>query len=121
MKAFRKAVESWDMTALVELLAPDVTFNSPAAFKPYQGRELVGFILATVAQVFEDFVYVDELEAGTRSMLRFRARVGDRACEGVDLIERNDAGQVQTLTVMVRPLSALQALAEAMGARLARK
>jgi limonene-1,2-epoxide hydrolase len=118
MQAFRKAVEGRDLAAVTALLAPDVEFWSPVSFKAYRGRDTVGFILATVATVFEDFVYVDELGGDGRSMLRFRARVGDRAAEGVDLIELDAAGQVQRLTVMVRPLSALQALAERMAARL---
>jgi len=118
MQSFRRAVEARDLAALTSLLALDVEFCSPVAHKPYHGREVVGFILATVAQVFVDLTYVDELESGTHSMLRFRARIGDRQGEGVDLIERNDEGLVQRLTVMIRPLSALQALAEEMGARL---
>jgi hypothetical protein len=118
MKRFRQAVEQRDLAALTELLSPEVVFNSPVSFKPYRGREQVGFILATVATVFEDFVYVDELEVGSHSVLRFRARIGNRDAEGVDLIERDADGQVASLTVMVRPLSALQALGEAMRARL---
>lgn len=118
MRAFRRAVESRDLATLTSLLADDVEFRSRVSFSPYRGRDTVGFILATVAQVFEDFVYVDELEAGAHSMLRFTARVGERALEGVDLIERDGEGRVQRLTVMVRPLSGLQALAEAMRARL---
>src|SRR3954469_1969662 len=118
MKEFRKAVEAQDLAAVSLLLAPDVTFQSPVTYKPYHGRDQVGFILATVAQVFEDFVYVDELETGTHSALVFRARVTGRDVEGIDLIERNAEGRITSLTVMVRPLSGLQALAEAMKARL---
>jgi len=118
MKAFRQAVEARDMQAVIRLLAPDVTFNSPVSFKAFHGREQVGFVLSTVATVLTDFVYIEELEAESRSMLRFRARVGDREVEGVDLIEQNDEGLVATLTVMVRPLSGLQALGDAMRARL---
>ena len=117
MRAFRQAVEARDLGALTALLAEDVVFHSPVSFKPYRGRAEVGWILATVAQVFEDFVYVDELETGLHSALRFTARIGDRTLEGVDLIERDASGAVQKLTVMVRPLSALQALGEAMKAR----
>src|SRR6478609_11456751 len=118
MKEFRKAVEASDLAALTLLLAPDVSFHSPVTYKPYRGRDTVGFILATVAQVFQDFVYVDELETGTHSALVFRARVGGKDVEGIDLIERNAEGLVSSLTVLVRPLSGLQALAEAMKARL---
>ena len=121
MKAFRRAVEAKDLTALAALLADDVVFSSPVSFHSYRGREQVGWILATVATVFEDFVYVDELENGAHSMLRFRARIGERAAEGVDLIEQDEHGAIRALTVMIRPLSALQALAEAMAARFAKK
>jgi hypothetical protein len=119
MQAFRRAVEARDLAALTELLAEDVTFYSPVSFQPYRGRELVGWILATVATIFEGFEYVDELATGGHSMLRFRTRIGDRQAEGVDLIEVDETGKVRTLTVMVRPLSALQALGEAMRARFA--
>ena len=117
MKAFRQAVEARDLAALTALLAPDVVFHSPVSFKPYHGREQVGWILATVATILEDFVYVDELESGQHSALRFRTRIGDRVAEGVDLIERDAGGAIRTLTVMIRPLSALQALGAAMSAR----
>src|SRR5271170_5769036 len=106
MQAFKRAVETRDLAALSLQLAPDVEFRSPVSHKTYHGREVVGFMLATVAQVFADFTYVDELESGTHSMLRFRMRVGDREGEGVDLIDRNADGLVQRLTVMIRPLSA---------------
>ena len=119
MRAFRQAVEAMDLQALTALLHDDVVFHSPVSFKPYRGRAEVGWILATVAQVFEDFTYVDELETGRHSALRFTARIGDRSVEGVDLIERDEAGAVVALTVMVRPLSGLQALAAAMAARFA--
>jgi len=119
MRAFRQAVEANDLAAVAALLADDVVFHSPVSHKPYRGREQVGWILATVATVFEDFTYVAEAENGRQSMLRFRAHIGDRQLEGVDLIERDEAGKVAALTVMVRPLSALQALGEAMRARFA--
>jgi hypothetical protein len=118
MKAFRQAVEARDLAALTQLLAPDVEFHSPVTFKSYRGRDTVGFILATVAQVFQDFEYIGELTEGEHSALRFRARIGDKQGEGVDFIEVDDAGLVKRLTVMVRPLSALQALAEQMRTRL---
>src|SRR2546423_6380914 len=121
MRAFREAVEAKDLAALTALLAPDVVFHSPVSFKPYRGRDEVGWILATVATLFEDFVYVGEATNGAHSLLRFRTRIGDRQAEGVDLLETNADGAVVALTVMVRPLSALQALAEAMAARFAQR
>ena len=119
MKAFRQAIEARDLAQVATLLAEDVVFHSPVSHKPHRGRDQVGWILATVATVFEDFVYVDELEHDGHSQLRFTARIGDRQLEGVDLIEQDSAGKIAKLTVMVRPLSGLQALAEAMAVRFA--
>jgi len=118
MKAFRRAVEASDLPALKALLSPEVIFHSPASFKPFRGAELVGFVLETVSTVFEDFGYTAEFQDGPRSGLVFRARIGDKQVEGIDLIETDEKGLISSLTVMVRPLSGVLALAEAMGARL---
>jgi hypothetical protein len=120
MDAFRRAVEARDIVAVTALLAPNVAFYSPVSHKPYRGRDLVGWILAAVITIFEDFEYVDALGGdGPSSMLRFRAHIGDRDVEGVDLIDLDEQGRVATLTVMVRPLSGLQALAENMAVQFA--
>lgn len=117
---FRNAVESGDRSRLDELLSADVAFRSPAVHRPYEGREALGAILGAVAQVFEDFRYTDQVESadGGLATLRFSARVGDRELEGVDLLRFDTEGRIVELTVMIRPLSGLRALSEAMGARL---
>ena len=117
--AFRAAVESGDLEAGVALLADDVRFNSPVVHKPYAGRETVATILRCAFGVFEDFRYTDELEAPGVHALIFRARVGDRELQGLDLIRTGDEGRITDFTVMVRPASGLMALAERMGAALA--
>jgi ketosteroid isomerase-like protein len=123
MHPFRAAVEAGDLDRVTALLAEDVTFCSPAVFKPYSGRETVAFILATVFRVFEDFRYEREIGAPDADdhALVFRARVGDKEVHGVDLLRMNADGQIADLTVMIRPLSALTAVSQAMGAQLAKE
>lgn len=119
MNTFRAAVEARDLDAMVETLAPDVVFNSPVAFKPFEGRETVGKVLGAVLSTFEDFRYTDELDTDGVHALVFRARVGDKEVEGIDLLRMNDAGEIADFTVLVRPASALMALGEAMGPKVA--
>jgi SnoaL-like domain len=107
-------VENHDLDGMIAALAPDVTFHSPVVFKPYHGREAVGHLLSLVAQVFEDFEYVDELEGDGSIGLVFRARVGDRLVDGWDYLRLDSNGLIEHFMVMVRPLSAANALAEAM-------
>ena len=114
---FRTAVEARSLELHSAALSPDVTFRSPAVHAPYEGRELVLMILGAVLQVFEDFAYQGEIRDGDNEMLRFKARVGDREVDGVDIVTYAD-GQVTELTVMIRPLSALNAVRDAMAAQL---
>lgn len=121
MHPFRAAVERADLAAVADLLDDDIVFHSPVAFKPYEGRQLVGGILAAVFTVFQDFTYIREIGAEEASdhALVFTARVGDKQLEGVDFLHTNDEGKIDRFTVMVRPLSAAQALAEEMGIKFA--
>jgi hypothetical protein len=115
---FRDAVEARDIDAAIALLADDVVFHSPIAFTPYRGRDTVGTILRAVIEVFEDFRYVREIGAEPDQALVFRAAVAGRELEGCDFLRLTPDGRIHELTVMVRPLNAAVALAEAMKARL---
>jgi hypothetical protein len=113
---FRAAAES--KTFDEGLFADDVVFRSPVVYKPYEGREALAMVLAAVAQVFEDFRYTDQVESGDTGVLAFSARVGARELEGVDMLRFDEQDRIRELTVMVRPMSGVNALAEAMRAKL---
>jgi hypothetical protein len=74
-------------------------------------------VLGAVITVFEDFRYTAEYAGGDGHVLRFATRVGDRALEGVDILEERD-GELTSLTVLVRPYSAATALRDRMAALL---
>ena len=111
---FRAAAESKDFSAIDDLFTEDVSFRSPVVFKQYEGREAVAMLLGAVSQVFEDFRYTDRFENDDEAALIFEARVGDREVQGLDLLRFDAEGRVSELTVMVRPMSGMHALAEAM-------
>ena len=115
---FRQAAETKDFSAADELFTDDVTFNSPVVFKPYEGREQLKVILAAVLQVFEDFRYLEHVETGDVAVLIFEARVGDKSVQGVDILKFGADDRITEMTVMVRPMSGVHALAEAMQRKL---
>lgn len=121
MLSFQEAIEARDIPAVVEILAPDVTFRSPVVFRSYHGRDAVVPLLYAIAEVFENFRYTRPIDAQNDRdhALVFGASIGGCEVEGCDFIHLNDDGLVDELVVMVRPLSGVIALAEAMGARLA--
>src|SRR3954454_15973097 len=116
---FRDAVLGRDHAGMVHALAPGVVFNSPVAFRPFEGRETVGQVLGAVMETFEDFRYTDELEGETAHALVFEARVADKQVQGIDLLRFDGDGRIRDFTGLVRPLSASIALAQAMGPKVA--
>jgi len=115
---FRLAAEAKDLEAMTAALREDVVLHSPILFRGFEGRDVVLGVLTHVVATFEDFRYVDELAEGDAVVLRFKARVGDRELEGIDLLELDEDGLVRELTVFMRPMSALTAFNERMAARL---
>jgi hypothetical protein len=119
---FRKAVEERDEEAIAALLADDVVFTSPVAFKPYVGKPITAAILRGVLRVFEDFHYLREIHdsSGRDHAFVFETTVSGKKITGCDFLHFNDEGLIDDFTVMVRPLSGATALAEAMGAQFDR-
>ncbi|MFE9994798.1 nuclear transport factor 2 family protein [Streptomyces avermitilis] len=122
MHPFRKAVEAGDHAAIEALLAEDVVFTSPVAFKPYPGKAITAAILRGVSRVFTDFRYVREIAGaeGRDHALVFEAKVGDKTITGCDFLHFDEDGRIDDFMVMVRPLTAAVALSEAMGAQFDR-
>jgi hypothetical protein len=115
---FGRAILDGDEEAALATIADDVEFRSPAVYKPYHGKEDVSNVLRLVATVFDNFRYTNEWRDGKTTILFFEANVGDRELQGIDILEENDEGRIARFTVMIRPLSGLQAVAGAMAARL---
>jgi len=122
MHPFRKAVEERDEAAIEAMLAENVVFTSPVAFKPYPGKAITAAILRGVLRVFEDFRYVREIAGadGRDHALVFTATVNGKLVNGCDFLHFDEDGRIDDFMVMVRPLSGANALAEAMGAQFER-
>src|SRR6476620_5446735 len=117
MHPFRAVVESRDFDRLDQLFADDVVCHSPIAFRSYRGRPAVTQIVKIVATVLEDFAYESEIDGDDVHALVFTARVGALLLQGCDFVHTGSDGLIDELTVMLRPLKAVQAFAEHMAAR----
>jgi hypothetical protein len=122
MHPFRQAVEAGDMAAIEAMMAENVVFTSPVVYRPYAGKALAAAIVRGAARVFRDFEYVREFASadGRDHALVFRATVDGKQVDGCDFLHVGADGLIDQLTVMVRPLSGANALAEAMGAQFER-
>lgn len=125
---FRAAVGSRDIGVLDELFTEDIRFYSPVKFTPFEGKPMVLGLFGVLLRTFEDFRYVGDFGgtaetsadgAGAEAaVLVFRATVNGKQIHGIDLLHFDDEGRIKEFTVMVRPLSAVRALGEAVLAGL---
>lgn len=121
LEKWHHMIQAGNLSDLNDLLADEVVFSSPVAHKPYEGRQVVFFILSNVIQVFQDFTYHREFytEDGENVVLEFSANVSGKSLKGIDMIRFNEQGKIIDFEVMIRPMSGLAALAEQMGIRIA--
>ncbi len=119
MHPFRAAAESRDIDALLDSLAPEVVLHSPVTFAPYAGKKTVGELLRLVSEAFDGWRCIEEVH-GPDGVIGFvfHTRVGGRELEGLDLLRLDPDGLITDLTVMIRPLSGLIALAQAIGPKV---
>ena len=105
---------------LCDLLAEDVTFQSPAVHSPQAGRTITLKYLECASRLLNNghFRYVGEWRAERSAVLEFETRLGDVEVNGIDMIWWNERQQIVRFKVMVRPIKALQTLMPLMAAAL---
>ncbi len=117
-----QAFTAGDAAAMVATMADDVTLRVAVHDAPFEGVQAAAQILGVVLDgVLHDIEVFDTIRGGSGAgVLMFTAQVAghpDRA-DGL-LVSRSDVdGRVVDLTVFLRPLAALQALADEMGRRM---
>ena len=116
--AFRQAASTGDAASMAAIFAPDALFYSPAVHRPYVGHEAVMTVLGAALRVLHPLHYTDAVVSEDRAVLFFSTEVGGKLVEGIDALRFDEEGRVRELVVMIRPLSALNAVVEAMAQAL---
>jgi SnoaL-like domain len=117
----RTTIESGDLEGFLALLSADVVLRSPiSARAEFRGhgemRELMAGVFATIEGIR---YYEEHVGEGARTLF-YRGRVGSQEIEEACRIRFDEAGRIDELTLWIRPMSGLTALAAALGPRLAR-
>jgi hypothetical protein len=111
-----EALQTRDPAALEALLAPDAVFHSPV--QSYQGRELAARVLAAVGEVIDGIEVTGRFVEEGQIVSFVAGTAGGELLEGM-VRELHDGGMVREVTLMVRPLAALQVAMERMRELLA--
>ena len=116
-----RVIESGETAELDDMLAEDAVFYSPAVFTPQRGRMLAAAYLRAAEQMFAGtgFHYVNKWFNTHSAVLEFAAQIDGLSVEGIDMIHWNDAGEITSVKVMIRPFKALQGVIGKMAQLLA--
>jgi ketosteroid isomerase-like protein len=107
------AIRARDREALAALVADDVVFHSPAT--TYRGRDQVVDLLVLIGSVLEDVTATREVETVT-----FVKGYSDgEELNGVLVEITDDDGRIAEITLLLRPLAALQMAVRRMARALA--
>ena len=121
LDAYLTALAAGDAAGLVASLREDTALRVAVHDEPFIGQDTIGFIFGHLfAGVLNDVQIRDVLADGNRRVAVFDVRVEghEGTAEGLNLITIDSEGQLADVTVFLRPLAALQALADEMGRRL---
>lgn len=121
LEQLTQALTSADAHAAVETMTEDVTLRVAVHDAPFQGRAAAAQILtAVLAGALHDLDAVETIEGPEATVWMFTTGVAGYPgrADGLLVVRPDGSGLISDLTVFLRPLPALAALAEEMGRRL---
>lgn len=113
---YAQAWAAHDLDSVLSLLSDDVIFHSPLINEPaFEGRDAVAVIFAIALGAFEEPRYTHDFGDEKSHVLVADTRVLDRPLKATWLLEFDSRARIREVWLMVRPLTGLAALAQAIG------
>ncbi len=110
INAFTTAMQRKDLPAMLAHMADDVVLNTPLAAEPVSGKAAIQPVVEALLNVVDSFDFQEIMQGPRHVSSFFRVTVGPNALDGMDYWRLNDAGLIQEMTVLWRPLPAIVAV-----------
>jgi hypothetical protein len=118
---YRTAWQTRDVDTWAQALAGDVVMYSPILTRPFRGREAAIELFGVLFDELGEIRITDELTDGETHAFFWNVQIGAKSIEGVDLLRRNERGEISEIRVLIRPLPDIAVFAGAIGPALAAK
>jgi ketosteroid isomerase-like protein len=110
--AFTAAMQSKDLEAMLTHMADDIILKTPLLADAFKGKAAVRPVVEALLAVVDRFEFREIMQGPQHASGFFGITVGSHELDGVDYWRVNDAGLIQELTVLWRPLPAIVAVQE---------
>jgi hypothetical protein len=109
---FTAAMRRKDIDTMLSHMAEDITLKTPLVAEPFKGKAAIRPVVEALLAVVDAFDFREILQGPGHVAAFFGVTVGANELDGVDYWRLNDAGLIEEMTVLWRPLPAVVAVAE---------
>jgi hypothetical protein len=109
-KAFAAAMQRKNVDAMLTHMADDVVLRTPLVAESFAGKAAVRPVVEALFRVVDSFELIEMMQGPEHVSQFFRVTAGSERLDGVDYWRLNDAGLIQEMTVLWRPLPAVAAV-----------
>ena len=108
--AFTAAMQRKDLDGMLSHMAENIVLKTPLAAGALRGKDALRPVVAALLRVVDSFVFREFLQGPHHVSAFFGVTVGDIELDGVDYWRLNEAGLIEEMTVLWRPLPAVVAV-----------
>jgi ketosteroid isomerase-like protein len=110
INAFTAAMQRKDLEAMLTHMADDIILKTPLAAEPFKGKAAIRPVVEALLGVVDKFDFREIMQGPQHVSAFFGITVGSNELDGVDYWRINQAGLIQEMTVLWRPLPAVIAV-----------
>lgn len=110
LRAFTDAMQRKDLEAMLTHMADDIILKTPLVAKPFHGKVAIKPVVEALLGVVDRFDFRERMQGTEHVSQYFGVTVGSEELDGMDYWRLNEAGLIQEMTVLWRPLPAMLAV-----------
>ena len=110
INAFTAAMQRKDLEAMLTHMADDIILKTPLVAESFTGKAAIRPVVEALLRVVDKFDFREIMQGPEHVSSFFSVTVGPTELDGVDYWRVNDAGLIQEMTVLWRPLPAVIAV-----------
>lgn len=108
--AFTAAMQRKDLETMLTHMTADIILKTPLAAEPFQGKAAIKPVVQALLGVVDTFEFHEVMQGPEHVSSFFKVTVGPNELDGMDYWRLNEAGLIQEMTVLWRPLQAAVAV-----------
>lgn len=108
--AFTAAMQRKDLDAMLTHMADDIVLKTPLAPESFRGKATLRPVVEALLGVVDKFEFREVMQGPQHVSSFFKVTVGSTELDGMGYWRINEAGLIQEMTVLWRPLPAIAAV-----------